>query len=147
MYTHSTYATAWAACGMPIPCVLTAVADEFGGDIPIGPFAPIGGDEIGRAVVETLSQHRSRAVLMASHRVFAIGPTARDAMKAAVMCEDAARTVYLARQLGEPARLTGAQVDALHDRYVQEYGQVPRAEIVRRAAEVGMGSTPGSPTS
>jgi L-ribulose-5-phosphate 4-epimerase len=126
VHTHSAYATAWAACGMPIPCVLTAIADEFGGDIPVGPFAPIGGDEIGRAVVETLSQHRSPAVLMASHGVFAISPTARDAVKAAVLCEDAARTVYLARQLGEPALLNPAQVDALHNRYVNEYGQKPR---------------------
>ena len=136
VHTHSPYATAWAACRMPIPCVLTAIADEFGGDIPVGPFAPIGGDEIGRAVVETLSQHRSPAVLMASHGVFAIGPTAREAVKAGVMCEDAARTAYLARQLGEPARLTGAQVDALHNRYVRDYGQRPQAEILLSAAEI-----------
>ena len=144
VHTHSPYATAWAACGMPIPCVLTAMADEFGGEIPVGPFAPIGGEEIGRAVVQTLSEHRSRAVLLASHGVFAIGPTARDAVKAAVMCEDAARTVYLARQLGEPVRLTGAQVDALHTRYVQEYGQRPRQEIVPSAAEIGVLLEPGS---
>lgn len=144
VHTHSAYATAWAACGMPIPCVLTAMADEFGGDIPVGPFAPIGGDEIGKAVVETLSQHRSRAVLMASHGVFAIGPTARDAVKAAVMCEDAARTVYLARQLGDPLRLTGPRIDALHNRYVHEYGQVPRAQIALRASEIGAPSKPGS---
>jgi L-ribulose-5-phosphate 4-epimerase len=144
VHTHSAYATAWAACGMPIPCVLTAMADEFGGDIPVGPFAPIGGDEIGKAVVETLSQHRSRAVLMASHGVFAIGPTARDAVKAAVMCEDAAQTVYLARQLGDPPRLTGTQVDALHNRYVQQYGQVPRAQIALPGSEIGAPSKPGS---
>jgi L-ribulose-5-phosphate 4-epimerase len=125
VHTHSAYATAWAACGRPIPCVLTAMADEFGGEIPVGPFAPIGGDEIGRAVVQTLSEHRSPAVLLAGHGVFTIGPTASDAVKAAVMCEDAARTVYLACQLGEPAQLTGTQVDALHKRYVQEYGQRP----------------------
>lgn len=142
VHTHSTYATAWAACGMPIPCVLTAIADEFGGEIPVGPFAPIGGDEIGRAVVQTLSEHRSPAVLMASHGVFAIGPTAREAVKAAVMCEDAARTVYLARQLGEPGHLTDAQVDALHQRYVKEYGQRPREEIRLSAAELGDGSKP-----
>ena len=136
VHTHSAYATAWAACGMPIPCVLTAMADEFGGDIPVAPFAPIGGDQIGRAIVQTLSQHRSPAVLMASHGVFAIGPTARDAVKAAVMCEDAARTVYLARQLGEPGHLTGGQIDALHTRYVQEYGQRPRAESFLPAAEI-----------
>ena len=143
VHTHSAYATAWAACGMPIPCMLTAIADEFGGDIPVGPFAPIGSDEIGRAVVQTLSQHRSPAVLMASHGVFAIGPTARDAVKAAVMCEDAARTAYLARQLGEPARLTAAQVDALHNRYVLEYGQRPREEVLLRAAETGVRLEPG----
>jgi L-ribulose-5-phosphate 4-epimerase len=143
VHTHSAYATAWAACGMPIPCVLTAMADEFGGDIPVGPFAAIGSDEIGRAVVQTLSQHRSPAVLMANHGVFAIGPTARDAVKAAVMCEDVARTVYLARQVGEPGRLTGAQIDAFHTRYMQDYGQRPREEILASAAEVSARARPG----
>ena len=90
VHTHSRYATAWAARGEPIPCVLTAMADEFGGEIPVGPFAPIGGDEIGRAVVETLAGHRSPAVLLRSHGVFTVGATARDAVKAAVMCEDVA---------------------------------------------------------
>jgi L-ribulose-5-phosphate 4-epimerase len=79
VHTHSTYATAWAAAGEPIPCVITAMADEFGGEIPIGPFALIGSDEIGRGVVTTLTGHRSPAVLMRSHGVFTIGPTVRDA--------------------------------------------------------------------
>ncbi len=94
VHTHSTYATAWAALGEPIPCVITAMADEFGGEIPVGPFALIGSDEIGRGVVATLSGHRSPAVLMRSHGVFTIGPTVRDAVKAAIMCEDVARTVH-----------------------------------------------------
>ena len=88
VHTHSTYATAWAARGEPVPCVITAMADEFGGEIPVGPFALIGGDEIGRGVVATLTGHRSPAVLMRSHGVFTIGSTGRDAVKAAVMCED-----------------------------------------------------------
>jgi L-ribulose-5-phosphate 4-epimerase len=123
VHTHSPYATAWAAVGEPIPCVVTAMADEFGGEIPVGPFALIGGDEIGRGIVATLTGHRSPAVLMRSHGVFTVGPTARAAVKAAVMCEDVARTVHLARALGDPAALTPAQVDALHQRYVTEYGQ------------------------
>jgi L-ribulose-5-phosphate 4-epimerase len=123
VHTHSPYATAWAARGEAIPCVLTAMADEFGGEIPVGPFALIGGDEVGRAVVATLSGHRSPAVLLRSHGVFAIGGTARDAVKAAVMCEDAARTVHLARALGEPEPISQDRVDALHRRYVEEYGQ------------------------
>jgi L-ribulose-5-phosphate 4-epimerase len=123
VHTHSSYATAWAARGEPIPCVLTAMADEFGGEIPIGPFALIGGDEIGRGIVATLAGHRSPAVLMRSHGVFAVGPTARGAVKAAVMCEDAARTVHIARLHGDPQPLSQDQVDALYQRYQQDYGQ------------------------
>jgi L-ribulose-5-phosphate 4-epimerase len=123
VHTHSPYATAWAAHGEPIPCVLTALADEFGGDIPVGPFARIGGEEIGVGIVETLANSRSPAVLMRSHGVFTIGASARDAVKAAVMCEDAARTVLLARTLGDPPRLDQADIDALYDRYQNAYGQ------------------------
>lgn len=122
-HTHSPYATAWAARGEAIPCVLTAMADEFGGEVPIGPFARIGDEEIGRGIVETLAGHRSPAVLMRSHGVFTIGAGARDAIKAAVMCEDAARTVHLARELGDPIPLTREDIDALHDRYQRAYGQ------------------------
>jgi L-ribulose-5-phosphate 4-epimerase len=122
-HTHSPYATAWAARGEAIPCVLTAIADEFGGEIPIGPFALIGDEEIGRGIVDTLDGHRSPAVLMRSHGVFTVGAGPRDAIKAAVMCEDAARTVHLARELGDPIPLTREDIDALHDRYQRAYGQ------------------------
>jgi L-ribulose-5-phosphate 4-epimerase len=122
-HTHSAYATAWAARGEAIPCVLTAMADEFGGEIPIAPFARIGDEEIGRAVVQTLAGHRSQAVLLRSHGVFTIGPDARAAIKTAVMCEDVARTVHLARALGDPIPLLQEDIDALHDRYQNVYGQ------------------------
>jgi L-ribulose-5-phosphate 4-epimerase len=123
VHTHSTYATAWAARGEAIPCVITAMADEFGGEIPVGPFALIGSDEIGRGIVATLTGHRSPAVLMARHGVFTIGGSGRDAVKAAVMCEDVARTVHLARAYGDPPPLAHDQVDALHRRYKEHYGQ------------------------
>jgi L-ribulose-5-phosphate 4-epimerase len=123
VHTHSAYATAWAARGEAIPCVLTAMADEFGGEIPVGPFALIGDEEIGRGVVATLAEHRSRAVLMQSHGVFAVGAGPRDALKAAVMCEDVARTVHLARALGDPIPLAREDIDALYDRYQNVYGQ------------------------
>jgi L-ribulose-5-phosphate 4-epimerase len=123
VHTHSSYATAWAARGEPIPCVLTAMADEFGGPIPVGPFALIGNDDIGRGIVETLRGSRSPAVLMRSHGVFTIGRSAREAVKAAVMCEDVARTVHLARTLGEPLPIAQADVDRLYERYQNVYGQ------------------------
>jgi L-ribulose-5-phosphate 4-epimerase len=106
-----------------VPCVLTMGADEFGGEIPVGPFAIIGDDSIGRGIVDTLRGSRSPAVLMQNHGVFSIGPTARAAVKAAVMCEDVARTVHIARQLGEPVPVAQHHVDALFDRYQNVYGQ------------------------
>jgi L-ribulose-5-phosphate 4-epimerase len=123
VHTHSTYATAWAARAEPIPCVLTMIADEFGGEIPVGPFALIGDDSIGRGIVETLRGSRSRAVLMAGHGPFTIGRDARDAVKAAVMLEDVARTVHISRQLGTPPELAPADVTSLFQRYQNVYGQ------------------------
>lgn len=127
VHTHSTYACAWAARGEPVPCVLTAMADEFGAEIPVGPFALIGDDSIGRGIVETLRGHRSPAVLMKSHGVFTIGRDARAAVKAAVMCEDVARTVHISRQLGEPLPIERSAVDRLYDRYQNVYGQPARS--------------------
>jgi L-ribulose-5-phosphate 4-epimerase len=129
VHTHSTYATAWAARAEPIPCVITAMADEFGGEIPVGPFAIIGDDSIGRGVVATLAGHRSRAVLMQNHGLFTIGRDARDAVKAAVMAEDVARTVHLARQGGPLVPIPQDAVDSLFDRYQNVYGQNPEGSL------------------
>ncbi len=123
VHTHSTYATAWAARGEAVPCVLTMAADEFGGEIPVGPFALIGDDSIGRGIVDTLRASRSPAVLMQNHGPFTVGTDARAAVKAAVMVEDVARTVHLARLLGDPVPIAPEHVDALHDRYQHVYGQ------------------------
>ena len=123
VHTHSTYACAWGARAEEIPCVLTAMADEFGGPIPIGPFAIIGDDSIGRGIVDTLTGHRSRAVIMQNHGPFTIGKDARDAVKAAVMCEDVARSVHIARQGGPVVPIDQSDVDRLFDRYQNVYGQ------------------------
>ena len=123
VHTHSNYACAFAAVNEPIPCVLTAIADEFGGDIPVGPFAEIGDDSIGRGIVSTLSGHRSKAVLMAQHGVFTIGKDAKSALKAAVMCEDVAKSVHLAKGLGAPKKLPQDAIDRLFNRYQNVYGQ------------------------
>ena len=123
VHTHSTYATAWAARAEPVPCVLTMMADEFGGDVPVGPFALIGDDSIGKGIVDTLSSSRSPAVLMRNHRPFTIGKDAQAAVKAAVMVEEVARTVHISRQLGEPTRIPQEQIDSLYDRYQNVYGR------------------------
>ena len=123
VHTHSPYATAWAANAREIPCVLTAMADEFGGPIPCGGFALIGGEDIGAEVVRVLRNHRSPAIILKNHGVFTVGPTPQAALKAAVMCEDVARTVFLAYQLGNAQPLAQADIDKLYDRYQSVYGQ------------------------
>jgi len=121
VHTHSTYATAFAAVNKPIPVVLTAIADEFGGPIPCGGFALIGDDAIGKVVVESIG--KSPAVLLKNHGVFTIGKNAKAAVKAAVMTEDNAKTVWLAMQIGTPDEIPADDVEKLHHRYTNVYGQ------------------------
>jgi L-ribulose-5-phosphate 4-epimerase len=124
VHTHSPYATAFAAVGRPIPVVLTAIADEFGGPIPCGGFALIGDESIGRIVIESIGD--SPAVLLKNHGVFTVGKTAQAAVKAAVMTEENARTVWLALQLGAPDEIPAVDVAKLHQRYRNGYGQSDR---------------------
>ena len=127
VHTHSRYATAFAALGKPIPCFLTGMADEFGGEIPCGGFALIGGEAIGQEVVRCLQDSRSPAVILQNHGVFAVGHSAEAAVKAAVMAEDSAATSWLAlqlsAQLGQPIPLSQENLDKLHHRYTNVYGQ------------------------
>ena len=121
VHTHSRYATAFAAVGKEIPCVLTAIADEFGGPIPCGGFALIGDEAIGKVVVDSIG--KSPAVLLKNHGVFTIGKSATAAVKAAVMTEDVAATVWMALQIGAPDVIPREDVDKLHARYTNVYGQ------------------------
>jgi L-ribulose-5-phosphate 4-epimerase len=121
VHTHSPYATAFAAVGEPIPCCLTAIADEFGGPIPCAGFALIGGEAIGMQVVEHIGS--SKAVLLKQHGVFTVGETATAAVKAAVMVEDVAKAVWLALQIGEVMEIDQETIEKLHDRYTHVYGQ------------------------
>ena len=121
VHTHSTFATAFAVLGRPIPACLTAIADEFGGPIPCAGYARVGGDEIGRAVVEGIGQ--SAAILLQNHGVFTVGPTATEAVKAAVMVEDAAKTVYFALQMGSPLGIPEEEIVRANQRYLTDYGQ------------------------
>jgi L-ribulose-5-phosphate 4-epimerase len=121
VHTHSTYATAFAAVNQPIPVVLTAIADEFGGPVPVGRFALIGGEDIGKAVIEVLGE--SPAVLLKNHGVFTVGKSGLAAVKAAVMVEDIARTVWISRQLGQADVISAEDVAKLHHRYTHVYGQ------------------------
>lgn len=121
VHAHSTFATVFAALGRPIPVYLTAMCDEFGGPIPCGGYAKVGTDEIGREVVEGIG--KGPAILLKNHGVFTIGPNPEAALKAAVMVEDAARTMYYTLMLGQPEEIPPEEVERAHRRYVEEYGQ------------------------
>ena len=127
VHTHSNYATAFAAANRPIPPVLTAIADEFGGPIPVGGYASIGGKEIGEEILRTIGT--SCAILMKNHGVFTIGATVEKALKAAVMTEDVAKTVWLAYQLGDPDELSSEEIMANYDRYTNWYGTAEASRI------------------
>lgn len=123
VHTHSRYATAFAALGREIPCVLTGMGDEFGGPVPCGGFELIGDEAIGAEVLRCLANTRSPAILMQNHGVFAVGPTAEAAVKAAVMVEDSAATVWMALMMGDPIPIPQDLIDRLHHRYTNIYGQ------------------------
>jgi L-ribulose-5-phosphate 4-epimerase len=126
VHTHSTLATAFAAAGRPIPPGLTAICDEFGGPIPLGNYCRIGGDEIGREIVRVIGD--SPAILMKNHGVFTVGRTPEAAVKAAVMVEDVARTLFYANQIGTVDPIPAEEVARAHRRYVEEYGQAGSTE-------------------
>jgi len=121
VHTHSNYATSFAILGEPIPVCLTAIADEFGGPIPIGEYAQIGEEEIGREIIKSIGD--SPAILMKNHGVFTIGPSPESALKTAVMLEDIAKTVYLAMLRGTPLQIPEEEVKRAHKRYKEKYGQ------------------------
>ena len=123
-HTHSTFATAFAAVGKPIPCFLTGMADEFGGEIPLGGFELIGSEAIGKEMLRVIGS--CKAVIMQNHGLFAIGKSGESAVKAAVMAEDAARTSFYAHQLGTPIPISKENVASLYDRYSNVYGNAPK---------------------
>lgn len=121
IHTHSNYATAFAAVHQAIPLVLTAIADEFGCEIPCAPYVDNEGEHIGEAILQC--KNRAPAILMGNHGVFAWGSTAKSALKAAVMTEDVAKTVHLARQIGQPLVIPPEEAEKWYDRYHNRYGQ------------------------
>jgi L-ribulose-5-phosphate 4-epimerase len=121
VHTHSNFATAWATSGKSIPCALTAMADEFGDEIPCAPYL----DNEGEHIAEGILRHRNRgpAILLARHGVFAFDATPTKALKAAVMVEDVAKTLWLAQALGPVSSLPKEEIEKWWTRYHETYGQ------------------------
>ena len=121
IHTHSNHATAFAAVNRPIPLVLTAIADEFGAEIPCMPYTDNEGEHIGEAILK--HRNRSPSILLGNHGVFAWGDSPKAALKAAIMTEDVAKTVWLAMQIGTPQAIPSDEAEKWYDRYHNRYGQ------------------------
>jgi len=121
IHTHSTYASAFAATGKPIPVCLTAMADFFGCNIPIGNLVLIGEEEIGKEIVNKIGS--SKAIIMKNHGPFTIGISVDEALKAAIFLEESAKTLIMAKILGEPQPIPESMVNILHKNYTEKYGQ------------------------
>jgi L-ribulose-5-phosphate 4-epimerase len=124
VHTHSNFAAAFAVVGKPLPVYMSAHADEFGAEIPVTRLAsPTPLEDVGDALVETLSKRYSQAVLLRNHGVFTFGESPKAAVKAAVMVEDIAKTYWLAMQVGKPKALSKTEAAKWFKRYHEVYGQ------------------------
>jgi len=121
IHTHSTYASAFAAIGKPIPVCLTAMADFFGRDIPVGELVLIGEEEIGKEIIRKIGN--SKAIIMKNHGPFTIGKNVNEALKAAIFLEEGAKVLIMSKILGEPQPIPGSMVKILYKNYNEKYGQ------------------------
>ena len=119
-HTHSVYASVFAALGKPIPPCLTASA-MMGGEVPLGDFVPIGGEAIGKEIVDKIG--KALAIIMQNHGVFTVGNSATQATKMAVEVEDIAKITYYAMLAGDPVILTDEQIGITAEMYKHDYGQ------------------------
>jgi L-ribulose-5-phosphate 4-epimerase len=112
VHTHSTFATAWAQAGMPIPLYGTTHADHLAEDVPctaIMTAAAVNGDyeaETGKQIIDCFRTRDPREipmVLVAGHGPFTWGKTADKAVYHAVVLEELAKMASITRQLDPQA--------------------------------------------
>jgi L-ribulose-5-phosphate 4-epimerase len=98
VHTHSSWASAWAQAGQPIPCFGTTHADHFRGPVPVtralleAELGPAYEADTGAVMVETLDALglgplEMPAVLVRSHGPFTWGRDTADALANAVALE------------------------------------------------------------
>ncbi len=115
VHTHSTYATAWAQSGKPIPCLGTTHADYWSGEIPITrdlTTDEISGEyekETGRVIIQKIQELNvdpldCPGILVANHGPFTWGKTVEDAVKHAELLEYIGRLAWLSFSINPDAK-------------------------------------------
>ena len=122
VHTHSRAATAWSTRRIPIPCLLTEMADIFGGEIPCAPYSEIGTEALGKAAYEVLKASCANAVLLSNHGVLTVGKTLDEAVRNAIMVEHAA-SIALDVVYAPAIELADNEIMACFERYSTSYGQ------------------------
>jgi L-ribulose-5-phosphate 4-epimerase len=120
VHTHSPYAGIFAALGRPIPAIMTSAA-LLGGEIPIGGYAAVGGEDIGSEIIRKIG--KCSAIIMQNHGVYTIASTVWQATIDAVEVEDLAKIAHFASLHGNPIALTQLQIEEFQNIYRTLYGQ------------------------
>jgi L-ribulose-5-phosphate 4-epimerase len=120
VHTHSPYACIFAVLGRPIPPTMTSAA-LLGGEIPIGAYVPVGGDLIGKEILDKVGD--AKVIIMQNHGVYAIGRTVNAATTYAVEVEDLAKITHFAMLHGTLIVLSPEQVTEYQNIYAHQYGQ------------------------
>ena len=114
VHTHSDYCVAVASHLVPLPGFHYLVGVFGGDDVPCVPYSTFGTQRLADDAAAALTDRT--ACLLGNHGMICHGPTLTRAVNQAHRLEIMCRQYVLARQLGEPKRLTGAQWREFHGR-------------------------------
>ncbi len=121
VHSHSPYATAFSVIDQPVPIVTETQANWFGQPIQVARYDHLEDDHFISAPVDALGD--GYAVLLGQHGPITVGETLHHAMERAVTLEEAAKTCFIARGLGDPLVFTPEQAQRSFDYYHNRYGQ------------------------
>ena len=106
VHTHSDYCVAVASHQMALPGFHYLVGVFGGDDVPCVPYSTFGRQKLADDAADALAERT--ACLLGNHGMIAHGPSLKRAVNQAHRLEIMCRQYVLARQLGEPKRLTAA---------------------------------------
>ncbi len=123
VHTHSDYCVAVSCHNQPLPGFHYLVGLFGGSDVPCVPYSTFGGETLARDAALALRERT--ACLLGNHGMICRARSLNAAVNLAHRLEIMCRQYVLARQLGEPSRLSEAQWTEFFERMkAQRYGAV-----------------------
>jgi len=121
VHTHSSYASAFAVARKPLPAVVEDLAQIVGGDVEVAKYAPPGSETLAKNAVTALG--KKFAVLLANHGIVGVGRDMEEALRVVRVVEKGAKIALLSNILGGAVLLEATDIKAMHDFYLNKYGQ------------------------